>query len=276
MVEELEEPEQPELPVGAGEMLRAARVAKGMSLAQVAEQTRITQRHLAQIEAGELGSLPGRTYALGFSRNFAKVVGLDEKAIAKQVREELALIDPDREGLAVRTFEPGDPARVPSAGLAWFSAFAALVLFLGGSFFVWNSYIAPSGSLPWLTADREAVEQAPVQPKGGTASEAMPPDSSGPVVFTALEEGIWVKFYDKYGRQLMQKQMEQGERYVVPADATDPQLWTGRPDALAISIGGRSVPKLAQSETVMKDVPVTAAALLAREGEAPEPVSPTG
>jgi hypothetical protein len=48
-------------------------------------------------------------------------------------------------------------------------------------------------------------------------------------------------------------------------------LWTGRPDALAITVGGRPVPKLAEEERVMKDVPVTAAALLARGQPPPAP-----
>jgi cytoskeleton protein RodZ len=84
------------------------------------------------------------------------------------------------------------------------------------------------------------------------------------VVFTALEDGIWVKFYDGAGSQLMQKQMAKGESYTVPGDANEPQVWTGRPDALAITVGGRPVAKLAERETIVRDVPVTAEALLGR------------
>ena len=64
--------------------------------------------------------------------------------------------------------------------------------------------------------------------------------------------------------RLMEKQLARGESYTVPAEARGPQLWTGRPDALAITIGGRQVRKLAEDDTVMRDVPVTAEALLAR------------
>ena len=52
-------------------------------------------------------------------------------------------------------------------------------------------------------------------------------------------------------------------------EAAGPQVWTGRPDALAITVGGQPVPKLAEAERIMKDVPVTAAALLARGQAAP-------
>ena len=92
---------------------------------------------------------------------------------------------------------------------------------------------------------------------------------TGPVVFTATEERIWVKFYDADGSQLMQKQMARGETYTVPADANGPQVWTGRPDALTITVGGRTVPKLAEREAIVRDVPVTAEALLARNAASP-------
>jgi cytoskeletal protein RodZ len=260
MTEDGETEQQLPLPVSAGERLRAAREARGMSLAALAGVTRITQRHLALIETGDFAALPGRTYVVGFARSYAKAVGLDQDAIANQVREELAGIEmPGPTRLAV-SFEPGDPARVPSARLAWLSLLAALLLFGAGSVFVWSSYFAPAGDLPW--------PEESAQPAAGAASAPAPaaaaPVAAGQVTFTALAPDIWVKFYDHAGRQLMQKQMALGETYTVPGDAQGPLLWTGRPDALAITIGGKPVAKLAEQQVTMKDVPVTAAALLAR------------
>jgi transcriptional regulator with XRE-family HTH domain len=269
-----EEEDQPELPVGAGETLRARREAQGMSLAQVAAVTRITQRHLALIEGGDLGALPGRTYAIGFARNYAKAVGLDQDKIARQVQDELAMIESVGPGRFALSFEPGDPARVPTARLAWFSAAAALILFVGGSIFVWSTYIAPAGSLPWQGGG-EAKPAMAANPDSATRAVDPAPVVPGQVVFTALEGGIWVKFYDRHGKTLLQKQMAQGEHYAVPADADGPQLWTGRPDALAITVGGKPVPKLADIETTIKDAPVTAEALLARAPAAPTAPSPS-
>lgn len=86
-------------------------------------------------------------------------------------------------------------------------------------------------------------------------------------MFTALEDATWVKFYDGSGNQLMQKEMALGERYTIPADAVDPQMWTGRPYAFSITIGGRAVPKITEEDRTVKDVPVSAEALLARAEE---------
>ena len=253
---------------GAGDRLRLAREQKGLTIAQVAAETRIPQRQLELIEAGDFAALPARTYAVGFSRSYARVVGLDERAIADEVRAELNAHDPaDRHRAA--TFEPGDPARVPSRGLALFSAFAALLLIVGGVVF-YQTFFSPAAG-PGSIVPPEPAAQAPgARPEQAAAAPAA--QAGGPVVFTALQDGVWVKFYDAAGNQLMQKEMARGESYTVPADAEGPQVWTGRPYALAITVGGRPVPKLSEEDEVLKDVPVTAEALLARGEPAPEPV----
>lgn len=244
-------------PAGIGARLRAAREAKGLSLEQVAAETRIPQRHLVAIEAGDFAKLPGRTYAVGFSRTYARMVGLDQDDAAASVRAELdAQSD---EGYRPASFEPGDPARVPSRTLGWFAAFA-VVLLLAGVFFFFRTMFAPAGELPSLL-DQQPKVQAPAVRK---AAAAPAPSAAGPVVFTAAVPDVWVKFYDAQGNTLLQKHMALGESYTVPADAQGPMLWTGRPDALAVTIGGRPVPKIADQQQVMKDVPVSAEALLAR------------
>lgn len=259
-----------ELPLdSAGAQLLRAREAAGLTRAQVAATTRIPERSLAAIEAGDFGALPARTYAVGFSRTYARAVGLDEKAVIASVRAELAQQSPVESSRPAVTFEPGDPARVPSAKVAWLAVLAAFVVLLGVYAF-WRSYIAPAGNLASLIPPEQpaqVVQQTPPAP-------AAPQPTGGPVVFTALQQGVWVKFYDGAGNQLLQKELAQGESYTVPTGMTDVKLWTARPDALGITIGGQAVPKLSETQRTMKDVPVTAAALLAR-GSAPVAVETT-
>ena len=263
-----EEFEQHSLPLGAGEKLRAAREARGLTLAQVAGETRIPQRHLQTIEAGDFAAMPARTYAVSFAKNYARMVGLDQDEIAALVRAELDAQDPEPR-LRPSGFEPGDPARVPSRALGWVSILA-VVLVLAGLFAFARTFFAPAVELPSLVEpERTGQPAGAAGQRRAAVARPTPAATGGAVVFTALEPGIWVKFYDAAGLQLMQKQMELGERYSVPADADGPQLWTGRPDALAITVGGRPVPRLAEEQRTMRDVPVSAEALLAR----PEPVA---
>lgn len=253
---------------GVGQKLRDAREQAGFDLAQVAAETRIPVRHLKAIEGGDFAALPARTYAVGFSRSYARMVGLDERKVAAEVREELASSF-GRGTERPDTLEPGDPARVPSRGLVWASALAVVLMVVGG-FAFFRSYIAPgSGPGPLIEQERLAAQaqpagegqaQAPKTPAAPTAN----PD--GQVVFTALEDGVWVKFYDGSGKRLLEKQMARSEAFAVPADAVGPRIWTGRPDAFAITIGGNRVPKLAENEGVIRDVAIDARSLLARAG----------
>jgi transcriptional regulator with XRE-family HTH domain len=262
---------QPEA-TGVGARLRAAREARKLTIAQVAGETRIPQRHLQTIEAGDFAALPARTYAISFAKNYARMVGLDQNEIAAQVRAELDAQEPEPRHRAAG-FEPGDPARVPSRALGWLSVIA-VVLVLAGLFFFARTFFAPAVELPSLV-DQQEEQQAADAAERQRAAAAQPAaaPTGGAVVFTALEAGVWVKFYDADGLQLMQKQMALGERYTVPADAEGPQLWTGRPDALSITVGGRAVPKLAEEQRTMRDVPVSAEALLGRPPAAPAPAT---
>ncbi|MEX0343020.1 MAG: helix-turn-helix domain-containing protein [Erythrobacter sp.] len=251
---------------GVGARLRQAREAAGLDLGQVAAETRIPQRHLLTIENGSLTDLPARTYAVGFSRTYARLVGLDEREIVEQVRHELA--EGDGNGAVPTKFEPGDPARVPGRALAWFALFAA-VLLIGGIYAFYNSYFAPGLGPAPLQEPRAAQVEEPQAGERGDA-QASAPAATGPVVFTSEMDGTWVKFYDASGDRLFEAQMAAGDSFTVPADAEGPQVWTGRPYALAITIGGRAVPKLSEVDEIVRDVPVSAEALLARS-ETPSP-----
>ncbi len=259
MVEEHEAAAEVELPLeSVGSRMRRAREAAGLSLAQLAAETRIGERMLAAIEAGDYAALPGKTYAIGFSRTYAKALRLNDAEIAAGVRAELAEQAPVDTRRPVQTFEPGDPARVPAARLAWLAGALLVIAVLAGIAFL-PGIFAPGGSLPSiLPADQ------PSPPPSAAAPAAPAPAASGPVVFTALEPRIWVKFTDAQGNQLMQKDLAQGESWTVPADKGEVLIWTAGPDALGITVGGQAVPKLSDVQKTVKDVPVSAAALLAR------------
>ncbi len=242
--------------------LRAARESLGLSLREVAARTRITFRYVEALEAGDYASLPGRPYALGFARGYARVVGLDEAEIAEAVRRELGTGTPRAEPRVFQQFEVGDPAKTPSRLVSWL-ALVLVIGIVGMGMVLWKNYYWPSAELPALVA-RDGESSIPTDP--ATADAPVPPPTlpSGPVVFTALESGVWVKFYDSAGTQLLQKQLSQGESYTVPSTAQGPKLWTGRPDALAITIGGQAIARLANEQKIMKDIAVDVASLRAR------------
>src|SRR3954447_17235737 len=114
MDEELVEADVPSV----GERLRAAREEKGLSLEDIAAQTRIPRRHLESIENADWEKLPAPTYTIGFARSYATSVGLDRVDIADQLRAEMGGSRPPTM-LSPEVFEPADPARTMPKSLVF-------------------------------------------------------------------------------------------------------------------------------------------------------------
>lgn len=64
-----------------GEKLRRAREAKGLSLEQAEEETKIIRSYLQALEDEEFERLPAPVYVKGFLRNYASYLGLDPQEI---------------------------------------------------------------------------------------------------------------------------------------------------------------------------------------------------
>ncbi|HEY6187568.1 MAG TPA: helix-turn-helix domain-containing protein [Pyrinomonadaceae bacterium] len=62
-----------------GEQLRLAREARGISLREISEQTRISMRYLEAIEANDFKRLPGGIFNRSFIKAYARYIGYDEK-----------------------------------------------------------------------------------------------------------------------------------------------------------------------------------------------------
>jgi hypothetical protein len=67
--------------------------------------------------------------------------------------------------------------------------------------------------------------------------------------------------------------MKAGDRFEVPADAQAPQIVTGRPNVLQVTVGGTAIPPLGPPERRIKDVSLKAADLVAR-AQAGGPAAP--
>ena len=67
------------------EQLVQAREAQGISLEEIATKTFIPMRILKALEAGETFKLPEPVFVQGFIRRYAKLIGLDGDALAKEI-----------------------------------------------------------------------------------------------------------------------------------------------------------------------------------------------
>lgn len=70
-----------------GEFLRKAREAKGLTLEEVQEVTKIRQFFLESMENGNFDALPGQAYVKGFLRNYASAVGISEQEVIERYNQ---------------------------------------------------------------------------------------------------------------------------------------------------------------------------------------------
>ncbi|OYY92031.1 MAG: hypothetical protein B7Y45_00625 [Sphingomonas sp. 28-66-16] len=255
-------------PKTAGERLREAREAQGLSLAEVAARTRVPLRHLEAIEKSDYSGLPSPTYSVGFAKAYARAVGVDEVVVGREVRGHA---DATHRAPDYQPYEMKDPKRLPPQGLAVAAGAVTLIVLLAIGLWYGTTLFRGDGSEPVAVAAPAELAPPPV-----TTPPPPPVPVGGQVTLTAGDT-VWLRVYDRSGKTLFQDEMKPGERYDVPADADHPMINVGRPDQIQVTVNGSTVPPLGDGKRAIKDVEVSAAALLARgsTAAAPTPAAPS-
>jgi cytoskeletal protein RodZ len=267
MTDEDVAPEQGELAITrTGDRLRLAREAAGLSLADVATRTRITQRHLAAIEKSDFSELPGRTYVTGFARAYARAVDLPEAEIGAAVRRELEE-DAYRSRPLYEAYEPTDPARLPTARLTW--TLVIVTLLLASAYGVWRFLSVEPDEALIAAQNRDAdASEAPQSDAAAPATKAgaNTVTAATPVVLTAVGTSeVWIGFDDAQGKTENWRTLDAGETYQVPPAYIEQfTLRTSIPQALKVTVGGRDIGPIGPADTLVKNVSLKPADLVAR------------
>ena len=161
------------MPPTLGQKLRAARLARGLSLDEAARATKIRAVRLAEIERDILSNCPSLTYARGFVTLYGELLGVDVTPHLKDLEvgatagvddyqylsgEALADASPKRRrtrGSNVRGMsasEPRSPSRRRTVGVLVALAAVAMVLF---GYVVFLNYQRLGGDLDTLAARQE-------------------------------------------------------------------------------------------------------------------------
>lgn len=150
---------------GIGAELRDARISLGYDIAQVAEALRMRASQVEAIEEGRFGDLPGATYAAGFLRSYARLLGIDPDLVAGAFRDEAqALRAPPKLDFPL----PPDEGNRPGLALI-----AVSLVVAGAIYGAWHS--STSDSRIELTAVSEVPERL-----AAAVSELMSPDTGEP------------------------------------------------------------------------------------------------
>jgi len=255
--------------LGIGERLRQAREAKGVSLDEIASQTRIPIRHLQHIEREEWDALPAITYCVGFVRSYANAVGLDGAEMGRQLRDRLG--STRTRAPAAEYYQPADPARVPPRSVALITVVLIVLAAIGYYFF--RSSIDDEPAAAVTVPVPEA--QAPQQPQPQAADPLQPQAAAGqPVTLTATGP-VWLRVYEEGGATIVERTMAAGESYQIPATASRPMIRVGAPEALRITVWPTVIPPLGPAGSPVGNVSARPEDLVARaQGQTPAATPP--
>ena len=179
-----------------GKTLREAREAKGLTLAQVSDTTRISKAYLQAVEEDAYQKIPGEVFVKGVLRGYGNFLGLDGaklveqyKILAQGMRPEEAASFKIREATNVKitpTFKPNEDTPQSSKNSLLTGLVVLVVLLLAVCAYYFMIVAKPAGSVtaPATSAAPAAAAQtapAPQVPAAKTADPAKPAAATAPV-----------------------------------------------------------------------------------------------
>jgi cytoskeleton protein RodZ len=242
-VTENEKPASEEKLLSIGEQLRTQRKARGISLVEVAEHTKIGKRYLEAFEEDHFDVLPCEAYIRGFLRAYAKYLEIDDERLLTQYKtlRHAQCTEPP-------TAASGRSETIPrkSNQNIWVPLVAILLVTgLGaGLFLLW-----PSG---------QEENANPAAPAGGVSA----PDTSLPSRLPGPDDplSLKIKGKEKTWITLMIDGRQEPDITLNPNEERSWQaqerfvLWTGNAGGIEIYFNGELQPPLGVVGEVRKEV----------------------
>jgi cytoskeletal protein RodZ len=174
-------------PESLGQFLHKTRIAQGVELDQVGEETKISITKLKAMESDDFGALPVDVFARGFYGIYAKTLNLDPNEIVARflaergptLRKEGAIPNttpPHKAAQEVSNMaEPSSVSPMSTVGLA-----LLLLIILGGGI-CWYFNVNPATYISEKirgVQDIDPSEEIQIDPKSGTQQPARSSDST--------------------------------------------------------------------------------------------------
>ncbi len=220
---------------GPGAMLRMAREARGVTMAEVAAALKMSPRQIEAIENEDFSRLSGATFIRGFIRNYAKLLKIDVAPVLAALPEKTAT--PEAKLNAPADVGVKMPSSAGRQGKGLLGATILALALLGVALVLYFDVI-DLGALLKPRGGRAGPEQAAqfgiVQPLPqpvavlpsapvGMSAEAKPaeaPDKLAPrqgmrqLIFS-FDGNSWVEVRDATGRSLLSQMNEKGTTQVI-------------------------------------------------------------
>jgi cytoskeleton protein RodZ len=144
---------------------KTAREARGLSLSDIFQATRVSMFNLQALENGDFKALPPPVYTRNFIRKYARAVGVDEKPFLKRYERYLESQNPPRE-------EPGVQKPWPETGRRYRFLFGSLAVVIVAGILVYALFLY----------DQSGRTIPPAQPVESPPAEQVKPEPAVPIV----------------------------------------------------------------------------------------------
>jgi cytoskeleton protein RodZ len=190
--------------------LKKMREARGLSLRNIFETTRVGLINLTAVENGDFDRLPPPVYARNFIRKYARAVGIDEKPILDRYEKHLESLKPPQEEREVRKPWPETGRRYRFLFMSLAAVIAAGILV--SAIFLYDQGGKPPSPAPAVESpspaqvipvpvQTAAVPNAPAQITASKSAPApagksiLPPAAAGKMYHLVIEarELTWIR-----------------------------------------------------------------------------------
>lgn len=241
-----------------GEQLRLAREARGISLREISEQTRISMRYLEAIESNDFKRLPGGIFNRSFIKAYARYIGYDEKqaidAYTHALREQGDISEePVSTPYKSHVYTDGSSARSPIITLLL--TILILTILSLGVYAVLHWYqrrqqTRPDGNLTQTsntqpaqpTGSHGASAGVPSTPTSTQTNNAAASTSGFQIQIKAIGEQVWLRVYvdDASPKSAFAGNLQAEEtKEFTPERSLRIQCSKDKSASLAITINGR-------------------------------------
>lgn len=222
-----------------GEQLRLAREARGVSLRQISDQTRIQMRYLEGIEADDYKRLPGGIFNRSFVKAYAKAIGFDEaealKAYARIGHDGKETDDAPISPRFERVYTDGEKERSPAL-TAMLAVIILAILTLGiyaALYWYQSRTDGDSSRTPNATVNAPAVTQTTNSPAPAVTTNNLQ------IQVTARGEPVWIGTRVDDGNMTQTTLAPNEEARFTPERRLTIQYARSKATALQVTINGR-------------------------------------
>lgn len=226
---------------GVGRELAAAREARGLALADVAQQLKFAPRQLEALEQENIEALPGHTITRGMVRNYARLLKLDAEPLVQRISRRFEM--PDSNRLAQRYHEAvpfSDRGR--RSTLVYLGMSLGVLALVAGVAYQWHhersvaTKVPPSVALfepapeaepaPVVLQEKVSIVAAPVEPPAAPVAAVAPvapkivsdpgvPKDGPPRLVVRTHADAWIEIRDSLDRMLIASLNPAGSERVV-------------------------------------------------------------